>query len=318
MLEYFAYKKFKKHKAEKEKGKNAALRDGQTPGAAEVPVLTDDDERFLEQLTISSADPEDEDEGPRPALPPRVRTPDLSWDSDTESFRGPAEVKRPEDNTSRKKANRISLFQRKNKKAPKDGDLDPTKLSVPEPEVDHERDDLSRVLDNLNLSAKNNKAFSLSDESTELVRRFTLVLKDLVNGVPTAANDLTSLLDDQDGTLGKNYEKLPKSFKKFITQLPEKLGGAELLAAATAAGAAQEDGTTSKGGLKGAAKKLLVPKNLSDLVTKPGAVVGILKGIMNALKMRWPAFIGTNILWSVAIFSKSQPYSLGLSLAGSK
>ena len=45
----------------------------------------------------------------------------------------------------------------------------------------------------------------------------------LVNGVPTAVHDLTSLLDDPDNTLAKNYEKLPRSLKKLVTQLPEKL-----------------------------------------------------------------------------------------------
>jgi hypothetical protein len=186
---------------------------------------------------------------------------------------------------------------------------DKSKLAAPSPEVDSERDDLARVLDDLNLSAKNNKAFSLSVESTELLQKFTLVLKDLVNGVPTAVHDLTSLLDDKDGTLANNYEKLPSSLKKLVTQLPEKLTSTlapELLAvAAEAQGlSAAEAGAAGAGaaGLKGAAKKLMTPKNLKDLVTKPGAVVSMLKGIMNALKLRWPAFMGTNVIWSLALF----------------
>lgn len=326
MLEFFAYKKFKKHKAEKDeksqlqKGKDAVQSGGQSPSAAahktlstqEAPplLLTDDDERFLEQLTVSSLHTENDEEGPGPPLPPRVKTPDLSWDSDSESFRGPkskAEGLKADGKAAGKKANRLSLFLRRDKKVSKEGDLDPSKLVVPEREVDHERDDLARVLDNLNLSARNNKAFSLSAESAELVSQFTLVLKDLVNGVPTAVNDLTSLLDDRDGTLAKNYEKLPNSLKKLVTQLPDKLVGPEVLAAAAAAGGLEQEGSASKGGLKGAAKKFLVPKNLADMVTKPGAIVGMLKGIMNALKLRWPAFIGTNVLWSVAIFGTTFP-----------
>ncbi len=47
---------------------------------------------------------------------------------------------------------------------------------------------------------------------------------------------------------------------------------------------------------------MLMPKNLAELVTKPGAVIGMLKSIMNALKLRWPAFIGTNVIWSLALF----------------
>jgi hypothetical protein len=45
---------------------------------------------------------------------------------------------------------------------------------------------------------------------------------------------------------------------------------------------------------------------LKDLVTKPGAVVSLLKAIMNALKLRWPAFMGTNVLLSLALFGKSR------------
>jgi hypothetical protein len=160
------------------------------------------------------------------------------------------------------------------------------------------------VLDDLDLSAQNNRAFSLSGESAEMVRKFTQVLKDLVNGVPTAYGDLVKLLDDRDGILDRSYEKLPRSLKKLVAQLPEKLTSTlapELLAvAAEAQGLGVEEGASA--GLKGAAKKFLSPSSLHDLVTKPGALVGLLKGIVNALKTRFPAFIGTNVLWSLAVF----------------
>ena len=55
--------------------------------------------------------------------------------------------------------------------------------------------------------------------------------------------------------------------------------------------------------------KLLLPSNLQELITKPGAIVTMLKAIMNALKLRWPAFIGTNVIWSVAIFREFSPYN---------
>jgi len=346
MLEYFAYKKYKKNKGDKEekakdKGKApeeptttapvaspsseapAGTTTPPTPGA--TPLLADEDKNFLERLTENfSWDDDDEDEGAKPALPPRVKTPDLTWDSDTESFRraepeaegatATATATKDKEATKTKKTNRLSLLLRRNKKPAADASLVPAKnasLAVPSSEVDHEKDDLTRVLDDLNLSARNNKAFSLSDESAELVQKFTLILKDLVNGVPTAVNDLTSLLDDPDGALAKNYEKLPKSLKKLVTQLPEKLSSTlapELLAAAAEAqGLSKEDATAAAaggaaGGLKASAKRLLVPKNLKDLVTKPGAVVSMLKGIMNALKVRWPAFMGTNVIWSLALF----------------
>jgi hypothetical protein len=285
-------------------------------------LLTDDDEHFLERLTSADYEEEEED-GPAPPLPPRVATPELTWDSDSESFikpsskTAPVEEKNDDPESSKaasKKANRFSsLFTRNTKKRDQDLIPQPTEsknlaVPLPEDETEREKNDLTRVLDDLNLSARNNTAFSLSAESTELVRRFTLILKDLVNGVPTAVNDLTSLLDDPDGKLAKNYEKLPKSLKKLVTQLPEKLSSTlapELLAVAAEAQGLANPGGKEKGGLKGAAKRLLLPKNLADMVTKPGAIVGMLRGIMNALKMRWPAFIGTNVIWSVALFCES-------------
>jgi hypothetical protein len=107
------------------------------------------------------------------------------------------------------------------------------------------------------------------------------------------------LLDDSQGTLAKSYDHLPSFLQKLITQLPTKLTGSlapELLAVATEAAAA--------GGLGGAAKSFLKISTLKDLVTKPGAVVGLLKTIMNALKLRWPAFMGTNVLLSLGLFGK--------------
>jgi hypothetical protein len=342
MLEYFTYKKFKKNKAEKEAKKEVAqgkependhkvISSPSTTPAVEAkqeevptPLLTDDDERFLERLTTPSANAAGDDDGPAPPLPPRVSTPELSWDSDSESFIKPnpnksqsKTLEKEHDESSKsagKKPNRLSILFTRNKNKDSDKQLTaPNKLAVPQPEADREKDDLTRVLDDLNISARNNTAFALSAESNELVRRFTNILKDLVNGVPTAVNDLTSLLDDPDGKLAKNYEKLPKSLKKLVTQLPEKLSSTlapELLAVAAEAQGLGKGEAAAKGGLKGAAKRMFMPKNLAEMATKPGAIVGMLKGIMNALKLRWPAFIGTNVIWSVAIFCKcSSPFS---------
>ncbi|KAK3390310.1 RING-like domain-containing protein [Podospora didyma] len=314
MLEYFAYKKYKKNKAEKEeKGKETGDVTSTSAGTSTPrPVLADDDERFLERLTSTAVVAHDENDDDRPALPPRVKTPDLTWDSDSESFvRSDAA---PKDKDKKSTANRLSLLLRNVRRkssssSPSDATTNNNKnsssLTVPVPEADRERDDLTRVLDDLNLAARNNKAFALSTESSELVGKFTLVLKDLVNGVPTAAHDLTHLLDDTDGTLAKNYEKLPKSLKKLVTQLPDKIKsnlGPELLAVAAEAQGLGAADAAAKGGMKGAAKRMLTPSNLKDLVTRPGAVVSMLKAIMNALKLRWPAFIGTNVLWSLALF----------------
>lgn len=342
MLEYFTYKKVKKNRAEKagrerlsseaEKAKSPGPEKSSStpkiiskPQAAPfgTPLLDQEDERFLERIT--SANPsrlDDEDEGPPPPLPPRVPTPVMTWDSDAESAKsqelksgtdtkGKGKEKESAVKSSNSRFSVITNFgsnigrtiSTRVRPTQKSG-LQPTHLNVPDREVDKEETDISRILDDLNLSAQNNKVFSLSADSTEMVKKFNLVLKDIVNGAPTAYQDLVNLLEDRDGILAKNYEKLPKSLKKLVTQLPNKLSSTlapELLAvAAEAQGIGKAD--AGKGGLKGAAKSFLTPKSLQELVTKPGAVAGLLKGIVNVLKTRWPAFIGTNVLWSLSLF----------------
>ncbi|KAI0400678.1 hypothetical protein F4802DRAFT_584133 [Xylaria palmicola] len=361
MLEYFTYKKVKKHREEKaaenqktEKGKGkeeekqkekpvAGGGSGSKPPAhspppqiistpAEddddvaiegTPVLDREDEKFLERLTSahSSARDGDEDETP-PPLPPRVKTPVIDIDSDASSVAskgGPKDVdakgkeKGAQDAAPGDKPKRFTFFSRnlsiRRKPVPSSrpqsgSGLQPSHLAVPDGgEAAHETSEMARVLDDLDLvAAKNNRAFSLSGESADMARRFTQVLRDLVNGVPTAYGDLVALLEDRDGVLARSYEKLPRGLKKLVAQLPDKLTSSlapELLAAAAEAQGLKPEGG---GGLAGAAKRLLTPGNLHDLVTKPGALVGLLKGIVNALKTRFPAFVGTNVLWSLAVF----------------
>lgn len=330
MMEYIVYKKFKKNRDQKVKERDSpAASNVRSSSPTDGPVLTDDDERFFEHLT--SEDGYSDVDGNRPPLPPRVKTPDYSWDSETDSYVAPRQDDEDEeavktkgkgkDNATGLKRNgtinRLNLWIRR----PKKDSLEPTNAEIPVAEEEREKDDLSRVLDDLNLAARNNKTFSISKDSQELVGKFTVVLKDLVNGVPTAATDLKHLLDDHDGTLARNYEKLPGSMKKLVTNLPTKLTSSiapELLSVA-AASQGLEHNKEAGGGLKDQAMKLLIPKNMGELVTKPSAIVGMLKAIMNALKLRWPAFIGTNVIWSVALFcefcspastSHTTPYSV--------
>lgn len=314
-MEFIAYKKFKKNRDHKVKEREDS-RASEARARSDGPVLTDDDERFFERLT--SEDGYSDVDGNRPPLPPRVKTPDYSWDSETDSYVGPRQDEDDEGSKTRGKGkgkgtednetglkrhgtiNRLNLWIRR----PKKDSLEPTHAEIPVAEEEREKDDLSRVLDDLNLAARNNKTFSISKDSQELVSQFTMVLKDLVNGVPTAATDLKHLLDDHDGTLARNYDKLPGSMKKMVTSLPTKLTSSlapELLAVAAASQGVEHD-KDAGGGIKDQAMKLLIPKNMGELVTKPSAIVGMLKAIMNALKLRWPAFIGTNVIWSVALF----------------
>lgn len=324
MLEYIAYRKFKKNRdtkvhAREEEAAHAASSSPSPAPKAAGPVLTDDDELFFERLTHE--DGYTDEDGKRPPLPPRAKTPEYVWESDTdgdsakqmvsqapiktaadekESSSSPADDKKPSTKS------RLTFWRRP---TAGQGGLEPRSAAITPEEEAREKDDLSRVLDDLNLGARNNKTFSLSADSQELVGKFTVVLKDLVNGVPTAATDLRHLFEDHDGTLARNYEKLPGSMKKLVTNLPNKLTGSlapELLAVAAESQGLRGDAAPT-GGLKDQAMKLVMPKNMSELVTKPSAIVGMLKAIMNALKLRWPAFIGTNVIWSVALFRESNP-----------
>lgn len=350
-----------------------------------TPLLNDDDEQFLERLLSSHGGGHvgaQLDEGPRPPLPPRTKTPDLVWDSDTESFHlfdnlapnpndralilanqntelavipkaedsappvtapaaaattaaspssttTPDEAKEKEkekenENQKDKKPSRLSrLFSRAKKPSEK------TNLEVPssssaaaagatpagvseEASTEKEWADLSRILDRLSLASDGTsaKVSAVSSEAKDLlVKPFLQILKDLANGVPTAADDLVQLLDGRNDVLSKNFQKLPSSLQKLVTQLPKKLTSSlapEILAAAAEAQGRSKDGAAASGGnLKDAAKGML-PKSLNDLVLTPAIIKTMLKAIVNALKTRFPAFMGTaaglNVLWSLAVF----------------
>lgn len=302
---------------------------------AQKVVLKPEDERFLEELLAQDTD------GPPPPLPPRIYTYDVDWHSGDESSIAesrkttddekeeagktsdaakkedesakPAEKADKAKEKTEKKPNRLSLLFTRSKK-PADNlkssdSLKPDVENVTTKEAERETKDLTRVLDRLSLSAQNNKVVSESKDSSDLLQRFTQVFKDLVNGVPTAYDDLAKLIEDRDGSINKIFDKLPQSLKKLVTQLPDKLTttlAPELLAAAAEAQGIK----VVEGGMKGTAKRMLMGQNLVDLVKKPGMIVSMLKAIVEVLKNRWPAFIGMNVIWSVALSCKSFSFSL--------
>ncbi|KAF2115758.1 hypothetical protein BDV96DRAFT_612396 [Lophiotrema nucula] len=170
-------------------------------------------------------------------------------------------------------------------------------------EAEQEKQDMTEILDQLNLSAVNNRVFSFSKESTELLDKFKLVLKDVVNGAPTAYGDLEKLFTDYDNQIKKLYGNLPPFLQNLVKSLPTKISAAlapELLAAS-----AEKPGFDAKQmGSKGAKKsmKARIP-SLKSLVTAEGAVATMLKSIFNFLKLRFPmAVTGTNVLLSLAVF----------------
>jgi hypothetical protein len=180
-----------------------------------------------------------------------------------------------------------------------------------------ENKELTDILDQLNVSAVNNRVFSFSKESEALLNKFTLILKDIINGAPTAYNDLEKLFTDYDAQLKKMYGGLPPFLQNMVKSLPAKLTatlGPELLAAG-----AEKPGFDAKaaaGSSKG--KKSMLPgiptiPSLKSLVTAQGAVATALRSIVNFLKFRFPMLAtGTNLLMSLAVFGKfCSIYSFG-------
>ncbi|EGS21942.1 uncharacterized protein CTHT_0038160 [Thermochaetoides thermophila DSM 1495] len=260
-------------------------------------LLDDEDERFLEHLVgdVEGKDGDKADGSKRP-MPSRPRTPDLieAWGGE-EVTGSSADAASPK----KQKQSRLSrLFHRTSK--PKQTATDTTT----EDEADREWADLNRVLARLDLSpetkakakAKKDKA---SAELKELVRQFVLVLKDIMRGAPTAVDDLIKLFDGRNDAFRRGFEKLPPGMQNIVTKLPKKMAesfGSEVLSAAKDA-AVKEIG---KEGTKGV-KELLLPKSLGDLTLTPAVVQAMLRAIVNALKLRWPAVVGTSALWSTAV-----------------
>lgn len=174
-------------------------------------------------------------------------------------------------------------------------------------EQKRENKEITDILEDLNMSAVNNRVFSFSKESEELLNKFTQVLKDIVNGVPTAYNDLEKLFTEYDTQLKKMYGGLPPFLQNMVKSLPAKLTatlGPELLAAN-----AEKPGFDMKAAASGSkSKRSKIPSipSLKSIISAQGAVATALRSIVNFLKFRFPALAGgTNLIMSLAVFRKS-------------
>ena len=170
------------------------------------------------------------------------------------------------------------------------------------------------VLDSLNLAAVNNRVFSISDETQELLQKFNLIVKDLINGVPTAYDDLEKLLTLGDDQLSKTFNSLPAFLQQLIAKLPARMTsglGPGVLAAASEKASQSGVNMENAGKAAAAAKKMgFKAPSLKDMTGKPAAIASLLRSIIVYLRARFPAFIGMNVLWSLAMFGTS----LGISL----
>lgn len=311
------------------------------PNTSQTPVLSDEDEKFLDRLTSEEAAPALParpivlfDNGPKDSQEPAKP---IGKDAQIALMDGADQIALPPtppvgiDNTNLSAAERKSRnywaflptvqmpnmpnmsLRSKSKdrssmsKAGQDLASAAATLKAPdssEPisdlEKQNEENELTTILDQLNLSAINNRAFSFSKESQKLMTDFTQVLKDIVNGVPTAYDDLEKLLTTSDKQLRKTFTDMPPFIQAFIKTMPAKLSGA--LAPGLLAASAEKPGLNVAGAATKSGSKLSIP-NLKSLITAEGAVAGMLRSILNFLKLRFPAFVtGTNILMSLAVF----------------
>ncbi|KAB8279723.1 hypothetical protein BDV30DRAFT_5563 [Aspergillus minisclerotigenes] len=186
-----------------------------------------------------------------------------------------------------------------------DAQTNPPANSKDENDARQETEDMTEILEKLNLAADNNRVFSVSDEMQELLRKFKLIFKDLINGVPTAYHDLEMLLTNGNTQLQGAYSKLPGPIQKLIEKLPERWTetlAPEMIAVASERAAKSGVNIDNIGKAAAAANKMGIKvPSLKELVGKPAAIVGMLRSIMAFLRARFPAVLGMNVLWSLAL-----------------
>lgn len=186
--------------------------------------------------------------------------------------------------------------------------------------------EVSVLLDNLSLSNINNRVFSFSEESQKYYDRFTQVLKDTLNGAPSAYEDMDKLMKDAGPTLEKNFNSMPPFVQTLVKSLPAKLGatlGPELMTAASqkpgndlktrmeasnqsGAGVQAAEASEPKEGEKEGEKRKRKIPGLKSLTSSNGVVASILRNIVNFLQVRFPFLVSTtNVVMSLAVFSES-------------
>ena len=289
---------------------------------SDKPVLSEEDEKFLNKITSQDnptpLPPVDHGGDAQVALMNGAQNVALPPETPSELTEDPVEMSESTDQPAPKK-NTWSWLRRDSRDANKESTADglhniaenlranPTTAAETEADIQarKEEQDMTIMLENLNLAAVDNRVFSISDETQQLLRDFNQVLKDLINGVPTAYRDLESLLTNGDQQLQKTYNSMPSFLQKLVERLPETMTkgfAPEMMAAAAERASSYGINLQKSGKAAGTAAKFMKTPSLKDLVTKPGAITGMLRSIMQFLQTRFPAFAGVNVLWSLALF----------------
>jgi len=200
----------------------------------------------------------------------------------------------------------------------------------PEPELTKEQRDLAEILDSLDMQAGQQGVAFTTPVTRALLHRFTQILKDIVNGVPTAYNDLTEFLDASSTHLSKEWNSLPSTFQKLIRSLPLGIPP-DVFAAMTAAAAVPTAGDPATTGTAagpsapkpsaGFANKLNPmslftktnpqtgaqgrtlpgPSQVKEFLGTGGGIATVLRSILTFLRTRFPMLAGTNALMSMGL-----------------
>lgn len=171
---------------------------------------------------------------------------------------------------------------------------------------------LSRL--DLSVSSLNNRVISLSAPSKKLLADFNNIIKDIVNGAPTAYDDLEKFMTQRQGQIEGLYESMPPFLQSLVSSLPMRMAAGLGPQAAAAVGAGMSGGGSgastqsqsssqgSSGGSKQKRQQSYVP-SLRSLVAERGAVATMLRSIISFLESRFPMLLsGTNVLMSLALF----------------
>ncbi|GAB7339432.1 hypothetical protein MBLNU457_6064t1 [Dothideomycetes sp. NU457] len=169
--------------------------------------------------------------------------------------------------------------------------------------------EVSVLLDKLHLSSINNRVFSFSQKSQDIYSEFTVILKDMINGVPTAYQDMEKLMKDNEGHLSETFASMPPFVQTLIKSMPSKLGttlGPEIFAAAgDKPGAdmkARLDAASHEQPQKNKNKKRKVP-DIKSIAKDRGMVTTMLSNIVNFLKLRFPFLLTTtNVVMTLSTF----------------
>lgn len=166
--------------------------------------------------------------------------------------------------------------------------------------------DVAALLSNLSLETVNNHVFAISKESQKFFDRFVQVLKDVVNGVPTAYEDMEKLMKEAGPTIEKQWNAMPPFVQTLVKALPAKLSASLAPGLLAAAGEKPSVADTQKKGSAKKSKRRFKIPGMKSLVKKQGLAAGILRNIVIFFETRFPFLISTtNIAMSLSVFSKS-------------